>query len=80
MIQRSQQEMAQYIVNGLRQNRPWPQSNNVSGHDSGNEGDIKDEDKDEGDMKDRGRKARSALENILSVLLFHFTHILASLF
>ena len=74
MIQRGQQDMARYIVEGLRQNRPQSQSRTGSGHDTGIEGDIEDEDEedDQGTGREQGRKARKPWENIISVSFFPF--------
>lgn len=74
MIQRGQQDMARYIVEGLRQNQPQPQSWTGSGHDTGVEGDIEDEDEGgfQGTAGERESKAQTPLENHLSVSLFPF--------
>lgn len=77
MIQRGQQEMARYIVDGLRKTHPRTQSRSASNHDTGDEGDVEDE--SEGDSQgaggDRRRKARTPWENQLSVLFFPSPHI-----
>ena len=74
MIQRSQQEMARYIVDGLRRNHPQSQSRNTSNYDTGNEGDIEDEDEedDQGTGRERRRKGRTPWENLLSVMFPSF--------
>jgi hypothetical protein len=68
-LERGQQEMARYIVEGLSQNFPQPWSNTANDHDTGVEGDIKDEGGFNGRPTGRGRrtKARKPWENLLSV-------------
>lgn len=84
MIQRGQQEMARYIVEGLSQNRTQSQSNTNDNDDAGVEGDIEDGGGWDGQRTGRERrmKARKPLENILSVSCFPFVcsrcHLLTS--
>ena len=68
MIQRGQQEMARYIVEGLR-DRP-SQSTANNNYDAGVKGDIEDEDEQDNlpMRRMRSTKARKPCENILSVL------------